>query len=146
MLSVKASVHDIIHKPIDEVYKHIVKKDLLCKYFVSETDADLVESTRVNWTFEDVGVTLEVSVVQLIENKKIQFKWQPLDHEAKDVVIMLEAYRDSTRITIEEFYYDASNEGYKQVMNQTQGWTDFICSLKAYMYASINLRTGQHYK
>jgi hypothetical protein len=28
-------------------------------------------------------------------------------------------------------------------LQQTQGWTDFICSMKAFLYGGINLRSGR---
>ncbi|MFT6850543.1 MAG: hypothetical protein ACJATA_001357 [Sphingobacteriales bacterium] len=36
-----------------------------------------------------------------------------------------------------------NEEGVQRAMRQTQGWTDFICSLKGFLYTGINLRTGK---
>ena len=33
--------------------------------------------------------------------------------------------------------------GIEKALQQTQGWTDFICSMKAFLYCGINLRNGR---
>ena len=48
-----------------------------------------------------------------------------------------------TEVEITESSYQNNIEGIKKVMQQTQGWTDFLCSLKAYLYTGINLRNGK---
>lgn len=49
------------------------------------------------------------------------------------------------KIFITKDAFEANDEGLKKAFQQTQGCTDFVCSLKAYLYTSMNLRNGKMY-
>ncbi len=48
-----------------------------------------------------------------------------------------------TNIEISESGFEMKKKENKKALLQTQGWTDFICSLKAYLYTGVNLRNGK---
>jgi len=59
------------------------------------------------------------------------------------IINFSEENKGKTNIEITEDSFEENEEGIKRAMGQTQGWTDFICSLKAYLYTGINLRTAK---
>lgn len=59
------------------------------------------------------------------------------------VEIVLEKQTDdSTVVKIVEHEMSDDEAGIKQVIGQTEGWANFLASLKAYLEYGINLRKG----
>ena len=50
------------------------------------------------------------------------------------------------RIKITESDWPADYKGANQCMEQVEGWTNFLCCLKAYLEYGINLRVGAFIK
>jgi hypothetical protein len=48
----------------------------------------------------------------------------------------------NTVVKITESSWTADFKGAKQCMGQVEGWTHFLCCLKAYLEYGINLREG----
>jgi uncharacterized protein YndB with AHSA1/START domain len=143
-MSIEVKVESSIKRTIDEVFEAIVLPEKLKCYFVSKASAPLVEGTTLNWEFADYNVTIKVEVKKVVPNEHIRFEWSASGHSAV-VNMYFTAKEDSTKIRITEGLFENSEEGIKKTMQQTQGWTDFICSLKAYLYTGINLRDGKYH-
>ena len=52
------------------------------------------------------------------------------------------ASENQTLVKITESDWPSDFEGAKKCMGQTEGWTHFLCCLKAYLEYGINLRVG----
>ncbi len=140
---INAVVNDIIYRNIEQVFATIVSKEKIIKYFVSYASSNLIAGTTVHWEWSDCNANAEVEVVEIKKNNTIVFTWKGNKIKTK-VTISLEAVTNqTTKIKIVESSYPTTPEGIQKVMQQTQGWTDFSCSLKAYLYTGINLRTGK---
>lgn len=132
-----------ISRSVGEVYQAIVDPLKLSNYFASQTLGDFKEGNTVTWVFDDVDAKCEVHIIRLKDNEEVRFKWNAVAGKMNEVSILLKAEGDNhTNITITESKFDYTKDQIKRAMGQTQGWTDFICSLKAYLYADINLRKG----
>ena len=55
----------------------------------------------------------------------------------------LEPDGDGTRLVATEGPFERTEEGVKRALGQTQGWTDFSLSLRAYLQHGLNLRLGK---
>lgn len=92
------------------------------------------------WYFDDYDVELNAEITAIEENKKIAFCWEASGNK-KDVQIILSVLdNQTTEIQITEQPFENHMDDIKRVIQQTQGWTDFICCLKTYLYTGINLR------
>ncbi len=142
-MSLGVHVRDLVRKDIDTVFNAIVDKDKISKYFVSSASLDLIEGAEVKWEWKDFNAKCMVNVLVIEKNNRIVFNWE--GNQVATKVEMLFSNKDNgiTEVNITESSYENNEEGIKRVMQQTQGWTDFICSLKAYLYTGINLRTGE---
>jgi uncharacterized protein YndB with AHSA1/START domain len=130
-----------ISEPIENVFDAIVNPEKMTKYFVSKVSGKLFEGEKILWTFEDVGVSCEVNVLKVVKNKQINFNWNAIGKPGSSVIISFKSENDNqTNIEITESSFELTIEGVQKALGQTQGWTDFICSLKAYLYTGINLR------
>ena len=140
------TVNSEIKKPINTVFEAVCKASKMTRYFISESSGDIEAGKTLDWTFSDVGengITFPVKIETVLQNEFIEFFWGPAGNELR-VNIKFEAIDNyKSRISIQEFDFGLTEEGIKSMMGQTQGWTDFICCLKAYLYTGVNLRTGQ---
>jgi uncharacterized protein YndB with AHSA1/START domain len=126
------------------VFDAIVDPDKMKKYFISEASGALTKGKEIKWEFKDVGATIDVKVLEITENAQIDFEWNASGNPPKRVTIILKPVNEQqTNIQISEYAFDFNKEGVKKALGQTQGWTDFICSMKAYFYADVNLRKGR---
>lgn len=144
MDTIDVNVKDTILKPAKKVFDAIIQPETMKKYFISKASDKMTEGKKIKWEFEDVGAKIDVKVLKIIENKQITFEWNASGKSAKKVDISLEPESDEqTNIKITESSFEFTKEGIKKALGQTQGWTDFICSMKAYLYADLNLRKGR---
>ncbi|WP_431164761.1 SRPBCC domain-containing protein [Tenacibaculum halocynthiae] len=142
-MSLEVHVKDVVKRDVNTVFNAVINKDTISKYFVSSASADLIEGTKVKWEWKDFCAECLVTVLSINENSNIVFSWKG-NKVATEVEMEFNSQSDNvTEVSIKERSYDNNEEGIKKVMQQTQGWTDFICSLKAYLYTGVNLRNGE---
>lgn len=142
-MSIQVKVSDHILKPIEVVFKAIVDPTKITKYFVSDASDFISEGKNIEWEFKDYNVKLTVDVLKVIKNEQITFDWEASGKKARVSISLISENADKTKITITEDSFEANEDGIAKALQQTQGWTDFICSLKAYLYTGINLRNGK---
>ncbi len=142
-MAIQVKVSDHINQPLEKVFETIIDQQEISKYFVSSSSDKIATGAKIIWEFKDYDVTLEVHILDVIENKKIQFEWEASGNKAQVIINFSEENKGKTNIEITEDSFEENEEGIKRAMGQTQGWTDFICSLKAYLYTGINLRTAK---
>src|SRR5687768_2970970 len=140
--AVIVEVSQQIAKPIDQVFEAIVNPDHMVNYFVSEASGPIEKGASLCWTFGDVGVSCDIKVIGLKKNEQITFTW-PTGEKDTTVNISLIPIDDYlTEITATETGWDLDADGVKKALGQTQGWTDMLLCLKAYLEFNINLRRG----
>lgn len=140
----KVAVNDFIFKDLHTVYQAIVDKNKLQCYFVSHASNSLDQADQLNWEWKDYNASCVVSDIKTIANESISFKWGASGYEKQVVIRLSKEENEKTKIQIEEGEFEMTEESVQKMLGQTQGWTDFICSLKAYLYTGINLRNGQY--
>lgn len=142
-MSLEVHVKGVVRRDVNTVFNAVINKDTISKYFVSNASANLIEGTKVKWEWKDFSAECLVTVLSINENSNIVFSWKG-NKVVTEVEMEFNSQSDNvTEVSIKERSYDNNEEGIKKVMQQTQGWTDFICSLKAYLYTGINLRNGE---
>ena len=142
-MNIQVNVKDTVQKPEMEVFDAIVNPDKLSKYFTSHASSELVQGKRIEWEFEDVGVNLQVEVIAIEKNNYILFNWKASGQLANVCISLAAKDKNLTTIQITEGTFERSEAGVQKALQQTQGWTNFICSLKAYLYTGVNLRNGR---
>jgi len=142
-MSIQVKVSDIIMQPLSLVYKSVIEPEKITKYFVSNSSGKLIEGAKIEWEFKDYNVIIKVNVIEIIENEKIMFNWEVSGKKSQITMLFFLQDKNKTKMEIREDLFEENEEGIAKAMQQTQGWTDFICSLKAYLYTGINLRSGK---
>lgn len=144
MEKLKVKVNSIIEASIDEVFNAIYDPSKMSCYFASDCSGKMEAGAQLIWHFSDAGVSCEVHVLTSVRNKEISFEWNAVGQDPTTVQLVfnkIDAHK--TKLEISEFHFDYSPDSVKKALGQTQGWTDFACSLKAFLYTGVNLRNGQ---
>ena len=143
-MSIEVNVKSTIYRPVSEVFDAIVNTKKITGYFVSDASENIASGKTITWEFKDYDVAIHVDVLEVVSDRLISFRWSA-SGEIGIVNICLEAENDSaTNIKITEGFVETNKDLVQKAMQQTQGWTDFICCLKAYLYTGINLRNGKY--
>ncbi len=137
-------VNAVIQAPAEDVFRSIYNPDIMSCYFISRSTGSMDEGADLVWYFDDFDVSCEVKVLCCTPNERISFQWNAIGKKPTTVDIHIKPQSPTeTKLEITESEFDYSAERVKKALGQTQGWTDFICSLRAYLYTGVNLRTGR---
>jgi len=142
-MDIDVKVKDKILKPIGEVFDAIVNPSKLSNFFISRASGRLNEGESVTWYFDDVGGQVTVIPKTVRKDELIAFEWAASGAKAQVEIVITALDSNSTSITITEKSFPFDKTGVSKALQQTQGWTDFVCSMKAFLYCGINLRNGR---
>jgi uncharacterized protein YndB with AHSA1/START domain len=132
-----------IAKPIHQVFDSIVNHKKMCNYFISSADGPMVEGTTVQWEWDDAGARFAIDVKKIVPHSLIQFSWVATGGPSLVTISLEENANHTTTVTITEEGWAADESAPAKVVQQSIGWTDFFCSLKAYLLFNVNLRKGK---
>jgi uncharacterized protein YndB with AHSA1/START domain len=112
------------------------------KYFISTSTGRKESGKTITWMWEDFEAEIGIKVGKIETDKTVSFSWDASGVD-RVVVITLEPKNDNqTLVKVTEADWLADYKGANQCMGQVEGWTHFLCCLKAYLEYSINLRLG----
>ena len=139
---IKTKVQMGILKPAHEVFEAIVDPDKMNKYFISTSTGRMESGKTLIWRWDDFDAAHEVRVKDIEKDKLVSFKWEGSGVECLVVITLEPKGENQTLIKITESDWSADFEGATRCMGQVEGWTNFLCCLKAYLEYGINLRVG----
>jgi len=140
--TIKAKVQMGILKPAGEIFEAIVNPDRMSQYFISSSTGKMEVGKTLTWTWEDFDGEHEVKVGKIEKDKTVSFEWNGSGVECVVVITLEPKGKDKTLVKITESDWPADYKGANQCMGQVEGWTHFLCCLKAYLEYGINLRVG----
>ena len=139
---IKTKVQMGILKPAHQVFEAIVDPDKMNKYFITTSTGRMENGKTLTWTWEDFDASHEVKVQNIEKDKLVSFTWEGSGGECIVVITIEPKSENKTLIKITESDWPADFEGATKCMGQVEGWTHFLCCLKAYLEYGINLRVG----
>lgn len=142
-MNVEVNVKDRVLRPVAEVFAAIVDPSRMSHYFITRGSGPMKAGATVEWEFTDVGRSLDVDVKAIEHNHRIAFEWTASGARARVTILLEPADASTTLISINEAGWPLDREGVQRALGQTQGWTDFVCCMKAYLQHGINLRLGR---
>lgn len=139
---IKAKVQIGILKSTGEIFEAIVNPEIMNKYFISTSTGRMESGKTLTWSWEDFDAEIQIKVGKVEKDKVVSFEWNGSGVNCV-VVITLEAKGENqTLVNVTESEWPADYKGANQCMGQVEGWTNFLCCLKAYLEYGINLRAG----
>ena len=143
---IRAKVHMGILKPASEIFEAIVDPDKMNKYFISTSTGKMESGKTLTWTWDDFEGEHQVKVGKIEKDKVISFEWNGSGIKCVVVITFESKGNNHTLVKITESDWPADYKGANQCMGQVEGWTHFLCCLKAYLEYGINLRLGAFIK
>jgi uncharacterized protein YndB with AHSA1/START domain len=131
-----------ILKPVHEVFEAIVDPEKMIKYFISKSTGRVEGGKTLKWKWEDFDAEHEIKVIKVEKNKLVSFKWDGSGIECTVIISLEPKSEKQTVVKITEEEWTPDFEGAKRCMGQVEGWTHFLCCLKAYLEYNVNLRVG----
>ncbi|MFJ4714574.1 SRPBCC domain-containing protein [Streptomyces sp. NPDC088785] len=122
-------VEDRIARPAKDVFEAIVTVEGLSGFFVERTSAPMVPGTTVTWSFPHADVAFDVEVGEIETDRLVSWTWPG----GRVAVELRETGPGVTALTITERPTGPGSEGAARAVGQTQGWTYFVCTLRAYL-------------
>ena len=139
---IKVNVQMGISKPVNEVYEAIVDPDKMNKYFTTTSSGRIESGKTLVWTWEDYNAEHQIKVGKIEKDKTVSFEWDGSGVQCVVVITLEVKNEDQTLVKITESDWPVDYKSAKQCMGQVEGWTHFLCCLKAYLEYGINLRVG----
>ena len=128
----------LIRKPVQEVFNAFIDPEYTKNFWFTKSSGKLEEGKTVIWEWEMYGVSTEVDVRAIEDNKRIAIDWE---QGQTQVEFNFEAKSElSTYIIIRQSGF--KNEGtalFKELIDTTGGFTTVVDGLKAYLEHGINL-------
>jgi uncharacterized protein YndB with AHSA1/START domain len=144
--TIRVKVQIGILKPANEIFEAIVNPEKMSKYFISGSTGKMESGKNITWTWEDFGAELQIKVGKIEKDKTVSFEWNGSGVECVVVITLEPKGENQTLVKITESEWPADYKGANQCMRQVEGWTNFLCCLKAYLEYRINLRVGAFIK
>lgn len=139
-LKARASIQ--IQKTPKEVFEAIVDGEIMKHYFIASSTGRLEAGKTVAWTFPEFPESFPVEGRIIKPGTYISFDWSD-GIEGNLVEIFLNARQeDSTVIKVLEHAAEYNEEGVQWVVQQTEGWANFLACMKAWLEYGIHLRKG----
>ena len=136
-LTAKASIQ--IQQPANVVFEAIIDPDEMSHYFISESSGRMEEGKALQWKFPEFPGEFEVQVGKIVANQEVNYSWDP----PVNVCFTLEDQQDqSTIVRITEGSKPFTPENVEWVIQQTEGWANFLACLKAWVDHGFELRKG----
>jgi len=131
-----------IGKPAQEVYEAIVDPAKMSNYFISHGSGRMEEGKTLQWRFPEFDMEFPIRVGRLRTDEYISYYWTVDGEELLVEMTLMPADGGATVITVTEKSRNNDAVGLKWLMQNTEGWANFLACLKAWLEYSINLRKG----
>ncbi|MBT3424693.1 MAG: ATPase [Bacteroidetes bacterium] len=128
-----------IQKPINEVFEGIVNPEKMTKYFISESSGRLETGKDVIWKFPEFPDKFPIKNIEIETNRSISFIWDP---ETVVTITLKKLADNSTIVRVNENGKELTADNLKWVLENTEGWANFLACMKAYLEYGIQLRKG----
>ena len=141
------TVSSKINRPVADVFKAVVEREQLVKYFTDKSSGNLAAGDRVVWHWQDWG-DHPVTVHSVEENRRIELvlnskDWSKTQDDAYDVRVIFDfeaSDEGGTILSISESGWRTDEEGLKGSHDNCGGWMHMSSCLKAYLEYGIDLR------
>ena len=138
----------LIRRPVDEVFEAFIDPAITSKFWFTKGSSRLEQGRQVQWDWEMYNISIQVTVKAIEEQKRILIEW-PGYGTSNLVEWIFTARKDKTTfVCITNTGFSANDEGVKEAMNATQGFTFLLAGLKAFLEHNVilNLSADSHPK
>lgn len=130
----------LIRKPVSEVFAAFIDPSITTKFWFTKSSGRLETGKTIRWDWEMYGVSAQVVVKAIEQNKRILIEWPGYSGPSTVEWTFIPQQDGTTFVSITEsgFIGDA-DELVKQVADSTQGFTLVLAGLKALLEHNVRL-------
>lgn len=130
-----AKAEMLIRKPVKEVFEAFIDPAVTTKFWFTKSSGSLKTGDRVRWDWEMYGVSANVEVKEVEENKRILIEFGTTVEW-----IFTSRTENETLVTITNTGFKGDGDDIvKQAIVSTEGFTIVLCGLKALLEHNIVL-------
>lgn len=134
-----------VAKPRAETYEAVADPEQLSRYFTTTGARGRLEAGNdVRWSFPEAPEGFPITVVEADPPHRIVIRWENLHALADDghttVTFEFESDGDGTLVTVTEASWRATPDGAAAAFDNSGGWMQMLCALKAWLEHGINIR------
>jgi len=128
----------MIRKPVSEVFQAFIDPTITTNFWFTKSSGRLEPGKTVTWEWEMYGVSTEVFVKEIVENKKITTEWDEPSTQVEYEFTPLTP--DTTYVVIRNYGFKETGIALMKAINDnTGGFTTVLDGLKAYLEYKIRL-------
>ena len=132
-----------IQKPPAEVFEAIVDPAKMSNYFISKSTGRMEAGKELIWNFPEFELDIPIRVGKIEPDKYISYYWKVEGGvELLAEITLTPTGPNVTLVRVRETGRENDEAGIKWLKGNTEGWTNFLACLKAYLEFGINLRKG----
>jgi len=135
-LEIKAAIQ--VQKPILEVFEAIVDPKEMTQYFISRGSGRIETDAVLTWEFPEFDGSFQIKVKDVNAPDFLSFEWE----STLVTMTLTSTPENNTVVRITEGSKDNDEAGRKWLMQNTEGWANFLACLKAWVEYKIHLRVG----
>lgn len=135
----------LIRRPVAEVFEAFVDPAVTTKFWFTKSSGKLKAGKKIRWDWEMFGVSADVSVREIEENKRILIEWD--DPPCPVEWLFSSRDDDTTLVTISNWGFHGGEDAVvAQAMDSMGGFTMVLAGLKALLEHGVILNlVGDHF-
>jgi uncharacterized protein YndB with AHSA1/START domain len=119
----------LIRKPVQKVFKALVKPALLKKFWLKRASAPLSVGAKVDWEFRVPGATETVEVTRFVDSEEICFNWS----DGKSVTMRFRSEGKSASVVEVKVEGFTGAKAVTEAISTTEGFAIVLCDLKGFL-------------
>lgn len=140
----------LIRRPVAKVFEAFIDPAITSKFWFTRGSGRLEPGKQIQWDWEMYDLSIQVNVKAIEEQKRILIEWPAYDGKTTTTVEWIFTARsdNTTFVSITNTGFSGNDEGVKQAINSTQGFTFLLAGLKAFLEHNVilNLSADSHPK
>lgn len=132
----------LIRKPVSEVFSAFIDPEITSKFWFSKGSAPLQQGTTVTWEWEMFGVSAEVRVKAIEQDRRIEIEWGDDKSGFTHVEWHFETRGEmATFVAItEQGYTGTGDEVVGKALDSMNGFSYVLAGAKAWLEHGIGLK------
>lgn len=130
----------LVRRPPGDVFQALVDPTITTRFWFTKSSGKVVPGARLRWDWEMYGVSAEVSVKEVDDNRRILFDWGDGDDLTTVELRFLPFEDDATYVQVTESGLSGDGDDLvARAAGSTGGFTIALCALKALLEHDIVL-------
>lgn len=125
----------LIRRPVQDVFNAFIEPSITSKFWFSRSNGSLVSGQSVTWSWDYYGISREVFVKAIEENRRIEIEWPtPVEW------LFTPKNDGSTFVSITASGFSGTDdENVAEALDSTEGFNLVISGCKAFLEHGIEL-------